>query len=507
MTIIKNDLNSSKIKLPSELAQLFGEISTDEKPAHIKQEFGQFFTPDYTAKFMIEFANYIPTNKKLTILEPGAGIAILSASLVEHLINFDIVEEIELTCYEIDDSIIEYTESVLIALDYLCQKKNKKFTYMIMQHDFILSNKDAFFNTGNSFRKYDIIISNPPFFKLSVNDERVKLAEKIIHGLPNIYNIFFYISTKLLKDNGKLLFLIPRSFCSGSHYKLIREHFIESLKLLKIHLFSSEEKIFHSHSVLYESVIVYAEKSIPSNVYNINISHSNNMKEKVNINYNCNFSLTENIIELPTNEKDILVLNKIHEWNNSLFQCGYNITHGKLIITEAEKVLFRNINVSDNLVPMIWIYNIETGVFDFNIEDKYGKYLLKNSQTEKFIIKNNNYILLRRYNNNDFIKRIVATPYLKEYLQTDYLGIERLVSFIEKPNVFISKEEIFGISAILNNQFVNSYLGMINGIINVTSDIILNIPLPNMEKIKEIGELIIAKQITDDELFSYLLKI
>ncbi len=507
MTKIKNDLNSSKIKLPSELAQLLAEISSDEKPAHIKQELGQFFTPNFTSKFMVEFANYIPTKRKLTILEPGVGTAILAATLVEYLITFDIVEEIQLTCYEIDDSIIEYTESVLIALDYLCLKQNKKFRYFIIRQDFILSNQDVFSNTVNDFRKYDFIISNPPFFKLSINDERAKLAANIIHGLPNIYNIFFYISSKLLEENGKLLFLIPRSFCSGSHYKQIREHFIESIKLLKIHLFSSEEKIFHTHSVLYESVIVYAEKSIPSNVYDINISHSNNIKEKVNINYNCNFSLNENIIELPTNENDLLVLNKIHKWNNSLFKSGYNITHGKLIITKAENILFKNINDSANLVPMIWIYNIDTGTFNFSIEDKYGKYLLKNHQTEKYIIKNNNYILLRRYNNNDFTNRIIATPYLKEYLQADYLGIERLVSFIDKPNHFISKEEIFGISAILNSQFVNSYLGMINGIINVTSDIILNIPLPDLEKIKEIGKSIINKQITNDELFSYLLKI
>lgn len=506
MTNTNNNLNSSSIKIPSELSNLLADICSKDKPAHIKQKLGQFFTPDYTAKFMVEFSEYIPTKKKITILEPGVGLAILSATLVEYLITFEIVEEIELTCYEIDEDLFNYTESVLSSIFFFCLKKNKRFTYNLIQKDFILSNRDVFSNRSHNLQKFDFIISNPPFFKLPNNDERVKLAANVIYGLPNIYNIFFYISTKLLEDNGKLLFLIPRSFCSGSHYKQIREHFIENIKLLKIHLFSSEEKIFHTHSVLYESVIVYAEKSTPSNSYSINITHSNNIKEEVNINYNCNFTLNENIIELPTSNTDLAILVKMHSWNNSLFKSGFSITHGKLIITKAENLLFNN-NDLENLVPMIWIYNIETGIFDFNAEDKYGKYLINEPNTKKYIINNNNYIFLRRYNNNDYIKRIVATPYLKEYLDGNYLGIERLISFIEKSNYLISKEEVFGVSAILNSQFVNSYLGMINGIINVTSDIILNIPLPEESKIKEIGEAIINKTLNEKDLFNYLLKI
>jgi len=76
------------------------------KPKDVRKSFGQFFTPKTTACFMAEMVS-IPTKKKVTILDPGAGSGILSAAIVEK-VNKDNkgIDEIILTCYEMCEDII-----------------------------------------------------------------------------------------------------------------------------------------------------------------------------------------------------------------------------------------------------------------------------------------------------------------------------------------------------------------------------------------------------------------
>ncbi|MFH0736103.1 MAG: Eco57I restriction-modification methylase domain-containing protein [bacterium] len=491
-----NVLIPNKNETPSNLAYRYSQLAAAEKHAQIKQQLGQFFTPPETALFMAGFMDLGQIPEIINILEPGVGTAILACSFIEEIIKNNKIIEINLDCYEIDLSIIPYTTCVLEYLKEWLNKQNIVLTYNLVIEDYIVYNKSVFEGIYNGVL-YDFIISNPPFFKLPNNDERVKIASQILHGLPNIYSIFFYISTLILKKEGKLLYLIPRSFCSGSFFKLIRNNYLKNIKINKIHLFSSDEKIFDSHSVVYEFVIVECQKNIEElNNYNINITHANNIHSVKNVDYDRNFNTGENIIELPACEEDLSILNKIHSWTGSLKKYGCNILHGKLIITACEKYIYNK--EGENLVPLLWLPNIETGKFNYPLPLNYGQYLLADAKTEKYILENKNYVLLRRYNNNDYTKRIISTPYLNKYLNSKNIAIERLISCIYKNECELSNEEVIGISAILNSRFINSYLRMINGIINVTAEMILNIPLPDINIIKDIGRRIINGDINDD---------
>ncbi len=259
---IMTELNE-KYKFPSEFAELIGieyAISTSDKH---KKDSGQFFTPKLISDFMGDLA--IPKSSKISILDPGCGTAILSCSLIEKLVSKIEIEQIDLTLYEIDTNLIKETEKVVDFLQKWLLNKGIILNATINKNDFIIDNSSAF--AVNSlfdlikYKNFDYIISNPPYFKIQKADTRASIAKELVYGQPNIYSIFMGLSAKLLKKNGELIFIIPRSFAAGNYFKAFRHSFFNNVSISDIHIFDSRNKMFKNDNVLQENIILRATKS------------------------------------------------------------------------------------------------------------------------------------------------------------------------------------------------------------------------------------------------------
>jgi adenine-specific DNA-methyltransferase len=329
--MIRNDeLTPYEKESPLEFAGRLADISASAKHAGIKQKFGQFFTPADTARFMTGFAFIRSGLTSVSILDPGTGTAVLSCALTERLIEHLPLKTIRLVCYEIDDEVLPFTKLSLGYLKAWLSEKNIELNYDLRERDFIMDNETVFNSGSENDRQanelFDYIISNPPFFKLSKEDKRTQIAGPVIFGQPNIYSVFIFISAHLLKEDGELLFLIPRSFCSGNYFRQFREKLLHHLKLKHIHLFGSERKIFEKSSVLSESVIVSGIRKHDDNeTYELEVSSSAG-----NISYSFSFSSEENIIPLPSSNKDLRVLEIVSSWTGSLNKFGLKILAGRI---------------------------------------------------------------------------------------------------------------------------------------------------------------------------------
>ena len=60
-----------------------------------------------------------------------------------------------------------------------------------------------------------------------------------------------------------MVFIVPRSFCSGLYYKKIRKWLVKNLHFERIHLFESRKDIFDDNEVLQENIIFKAIKKYP----------------------------------------------------------------------------------------------------------------------------------------------------------------------------------------------------------------------------------------------------
>ncbi|MFZ1559982.1 MAG: Eco57I restriction-modification methylase domain-containing protein [Saprospiraceae bacterium] len=495
-------------ELPSAYADRLGIHYTKLVTSNHKKINGQFFTPVQIAKLLASLCNN--TNKKnIKILDPGCGIGILACTLIEYLVNLYELENIELELYEIDLDVITFTNK---SLNYLSKWLNEKriiFKFTLHLQDFVISNAyvlkpkhiiELFADDKNDNIGFDIIISNPPYFKLSKNDIKAKAANSLVSGQPNIYSIFMGIAAKLLSKNGELIFITPRSFASGNYFKAFRELFFNTVQIEKIHLFNSRKDTFNRDNVLQETVVIKAvrEKIDPNkkvlvssstgikDIFEPSIKHFNS-SELIDLNSK------EKILHLPTSDKEESILGLVSTWANVLTDFNIKISTGPVVSFRALDYIQNHYeNGTVFLAPLFWLHNVNKMILEWpkQLKEK-GQFIRIESDSKSLLIPNKNYILLRRFSTKDDKSRLIAAPYFCNYSKSDYIGVENKVNYIYRKDGHLDRDEVVGLCALLNSDFFNTYFQIFNGNVNVSATELRQMRFPPLNNIKEIGNKII----------------
>ncbi|MDA3905349.1 MAG: Eco57I restriction-modification methylase domain-containing protein [Bacteroidales bacterium] len=484
-------------KLPSEYAESLGfdySILSTEKH---KKDSGQYFTSKLIADFMGNLAK--PKSDRISILDPGCGTAILSCSLIEKLIDKAQITTIELVLYETDPKIITETKKVISFLKNWLNDKGIILNINIVQDDFILSNAEGFAQNnlfGTSlFKKYDYIISNPPYFKLSKSDSRAQVAKELVYGQPNIYSLFMGLSAKLLNADGELIFITPRSFAAGNYFKAFRKSFFKDVNISDIHIFESRNKMFKNDNVLQENIIIRATKEMNSKV-RISVSESEKelnapkftifkTEELIDIHSK------EKILFIPSNHKEAETINIFRKWTNSLNDYNIEISTGPVVAFRSKDFLVSDYSTDFQLAPLVWLHNVKEMEFIFPLKKgTKPSYIIDSEESRKVLLKNKNYVLIRRFSSKDDKNRLVCSPYFSSSTNSERIGIENHLNYVYRPNGELSELEIWGISALFSSSLFDTFFRTFNGNTQVGASELKQIKMPPLEDITLIGEMI-----------------
>lgn len=509
----KNIVKPFENELPSAYADRLGvQYSSIVSNVH-KKDIGQFFTPRIIAKFMGEFA--ISNSESVKILDPGCGIGILSTAMTEDFILINPrIKTIELVAFENDVDILPYTELCFTYLKKWLESKDIELIYFLCKNDFILHNSQILAGKESSHEQYDIIVSNPPYFKLPKQDSRALAAKAVIYGQTNIYSIFLLLSAKLLKPGGKLIFITPRSFCSGNYFRMFREQFFNLIDISNIHLFDSRSKAFKRDKVLQETLIMAgtAKTNILPQQLNLPFDLANNKRVLISKSAGLSdlnqrswmfyplaslvdMASYQKTLHLPSSTEDDDVIKIFRSWNMTLHKLGWEISTGKIVDFRSKDFIVDQ--ESQDTVPLFWLHNIRSMHYNWpdreNIKGKSkGQFYISTNESGKTLIPNKNYILLRRFSSKDDLKKLIAAPYLSDMLpQYSKLGIENHLNYIYKKEGSLSCTETLGLAALLNSELFDRYFRTFNGNINVSATELREITLPDIKIINEIGEIIL----------------
>ncbi len=495
------DIGPLYSELPSDFADRLGVFYTNKVTIQHKKEWGQFFTPTAIAKLMASLCN--SHANRIRMLDPGCGTAVLTCALIEFLTDHNPdIEFIELIAYETDSDLIFYSQKTLNYLTNWLDEKGIKFIYSLHLLDFILENAfvliDDMFSTP--IEAYDIIISNPPYFKLSKEDERTKAAQALVSGQPNIYSIFMGIASKLLKENGELIFITPRSFASGNYFKAFREFFFNTVQIEHIHLFNSRKDTFNRDSVLQETVIVKAIKAKIEKAKQVVVSASDGLNDifSPTIKYFSSEELIdltskEKILHLPTNDKEEVVMSLVSKWGNNLIDYRIQISTGPVVSFRSWDYIQNNYeNGTVFLAPLFWLHNVSKMYLQWPLSSKdKGQYIKVESGSMPLLIPNKNYIFLRRFSTKDDKSRLIAAPYFCNYVKASFIGVENKLNYIYKIKGHLKRSEVAGLCALLNSELFDTYFQIFNGNVNVSATELREMRFPSLESINEIGNMII----------------
>lgn len=504
--------NCIKEDRPSTYADKAGALYAELSLSEEKKRKGQFFTPLSIARFMASMAR--ERTGVISILDPGCGTCILSSCLIEELINKGPgIERVILVCYETDASIIPYAESVLQNLKQWCFGKDVNFEYSIHKDDFVIANKVALatytslFNDENE-ATFDIIISNPPYFKLAKNDERTLAAKSVVNGHANIYAIFMAVSAQLLNQGGELIFITPRSFSSGSYFQAFRTNFFNKVNIEQAHLFHSRKDTFSKDKVLQETMIL---KCFPkeNNAHNdeITVTSSNGIKDleapetiTLPADLVIKYDSLDKMVYLPISEKEKAIVELFRSWKGTLNTYNIQISTGPVVAHRAWDHI-KEVEPSEEAfdpAPLFWLHNVSKMKLTWPLtRPNKGQYILIQERSLPILIPNKNYLLLRRFSSKDDKSRLIATPYFSRSSNATHIGVENKLNYIYRPNGELEECEIFGLAGLLNSTIFDQFFRILNGNVNVSATELRLMPLPPHETIKEIG-----RQLMQIEIFS-----
>lgn len=514
-------MKSSTISLyendsPIRFANKLGEVYASTKTSATKKQKGQFFTPISIATFMGE---QITSNKEtISILDPGCGTAILSCALIEHLVMSDkALKTIELTVYETDLEIIATTQEVLQHLKEWSFLHHISLSYTLHQEDFILANYPCLEDDKQliqvPIKKFDYIISNPPYFKLSKEDKQVKAAQCVVDGQPNIYSLFMAVSARLLNANGELIFIVPRSFTSGRYFRLFRNYFLKQVKVDFIHLFNTRRDTFSKDNVLQETLIIKCAQAPDNDGNNPTIlscsegvTDLDQSTQKVYVqNELINLNSDEKIIHLPINSNEEKIIQLFKSWNGSLNKYNIQISTGPVVAFRAKEYITET--PIEGSVKLLWLQNVIKMLTDHPvIKEGKGQYIKECKESKSMLLPNKNYVLLRRFSSKDDHSRLIAAPYFGNMLTDVSIGIENKLNYIYRPKGHLTRAEVMGISALLNSKLFDTFFRTFNGNINVSATELREMPMPPLEMIKAIGHQIIRRNDFSIENVNFVVK-
>ncbi len=450
---------------------------------------GQFFTSAETAKYMASLFSLDSVSSSVSILDPGAVTGVLGMALVDRLQDMEEVDSISLTCYETDAKVLPLLKSNLEYAKFHCKKR---FEYTVIEDDYILSQADDFEGTilaNNNPPKYDLIIGNPPYLRIMRNDPAATAMPTVVHGAPNLYFLFASMSLFNLNEDAEMVYIIPRSWTSGAYFKSFRQYLLENGKLEHIHLFVSRDKVFSQEQVLQETIIIRVKKT-SKKPYTIRLTSSQsngdfNEVTSITLPYDSVVVGPDQFVFLPINDSEVKVVEIINRYSDTLPDIGIKMKTGVVVDFRQYQDLRKE--KSADTCPLFYSQHIRNGRVNHTPSGKDYEWvsLLKPSLVQA----NKDYVFCKRFTAKEERRRLQCGIYLAtDFPDYSYIGTQNKINYVERiDGQKMTKEEVYGLFALLNSTAFDMYYRILDGSTQVNSTEINSIPVPPISTIREIG--------------------
>jgi adenine-specific DNA-methyltransferase len=462
-----------------EYAHQEGLAATRAAGIEEQKRLGQFMTPPAIAMAMAERACTGLNQPAVRLLDPAAGGGILAAAAVTVLLQRQIPPpRIEVTLYEVDPRLISPLRRLGQRMRRAGARRGVIVSVVIRHSNFLLS------PLATQRRPlFDLIIANPPYFKLNKSSPEVEAHSYAVHGQPNIYGVFMAACAQLLTRGGKWCFITPRSWTSGNYFAAARRHMLAWLRFDAFHVFESRQNHFTDDAILQEAMITWATaQAVP--VPNVVLSTSNGLHDlhaapiqQVPMNRIVGTDESR-MITLPTNAP-----NQLGPLTNTLQSLGLRVSTGPVVAFRAEEFVAENSGPAT--VPFLWMQHIHRMEISWPIAKK-REHIRANAASAWMLVENSPKVLLRRFSPKEDLRRVTAAPYLGE-LPGASIGLENHLNYIYRPGGVMNADEALGLAAYLNSAPVEAFFRGIAGTTQVNATELRLLPMPSTQQLSLIG--------------------
>lgn len=389
-------------------------------------------------------------SRHVHVLDPGAGDGVLGFAVALRMFDEGLAQEVTLTMVEAEPTMHERLVQRAAAMEQQHQGLR-----CVVATDFLL---------WRATEAPDIVVCNPPYGKISPDDERGGTA-------TNLYVRFMLHALAQLAPGGRARFIVPRSFTSGPLFARARAELKRLAVLERVHLFDSR-RVFDD--VLQELLLVdYAVGSEPSPYVVVTSSRDGDDLGQARV-----LQVPRRLVEhdgavwLPTTPEQLRVVAAGHGVKERLDSQRLQVSTGRVIPFRAREHLRREQEAGT--VPLLWMQHVRNGQVSWPLGASFAKPEHVSRAATKLLVPAANYVLVRRVSAKEDARRIVAAPLMAGQFEAELLGLENHLNYITRPGM--TSSEARELAEYLSSDMIDSYVRAGNGNTQISAAELLSLP-------------------------------
>jgi adenine-specific DNA-methyltransferase len=493
-------MNTAEIDLLGKSQELQERFEAGTSQDHRKNR-GQFFTPKPICQFMARLLTFPDGDFRL--LDPGAGVGALTAAVCNEFCRLGSSRCLEVHVFENDPKAVDLLAENMRACRVAAESAGHTMEYFIHATDFVeavgkeFDKSRGLFSTDSGLGRFDAVIMNPPYFKIAKDSRHARLMASIVHGQPNIYAIFLALAADLLRPEGEMVAITPRSFCNGLYFRGFRKWFLRRMSLEHLHLFESRTETFQGAGILQESIITLARRStVQSPVIRVSTSESGHVRESLPYQTVSAANVIEDatrdiLIRIPMSDTDTDVMETIESLPVRFAETGLRISTGPVVMFRAKEFLVEEPHGRDT-VPLLLPHNVKPFDTIWPVQKQRKPTAFRVcSASRRLLLSTRNYVLLKRFSAKEERRRLTAGCFLASRQSHDYAAVENHLNYIYHESRDLSENEVFGIAALLNSNVYDRYFRLLSGSTQVNATEMRTIKFPPLSLVEALGKRVV----------------
>ncbi len=428
----------------------------------------------------------------VALLDPGAGIGMLSAAAVACLCDStNPPEHITITACEIDPQLISYLHTTMELCARQCASADIAFKAEIIEGDFLefaTSQLEPIFTQVPT--RYNLALLNPPYRKIQTASRERRILRRLGIEVTNLYAGFMALSLKLLQAGGQFIAITPRSFCNGPYFRLFREQLLAEASLRSFYLFDNREEAFRDDAVLQETIITSAIAGVPQ-LSSVQVITAHSPADEMPTVQEVAFEQVvyphdpERFIHLIPHQEGQIVATRMQALPATLATLGLSVSTGRVVDFRAAAHL--RASPEAQTAALLYPIHCERGQVVWPKSGKKPNALAINVATQDLLIPNEPYVLVKRFSAKEERRRIVATLFLPQAVPGEVVAFENHLNYFHMQGRGLEPDLACGLSVFLNSTLVDIAFRQFNGHTQVNATDLRMLRYPTREQLITLG--------------------